>query len=284
MTQQAKSPLKRIGGKSFAAARIVAAFPAPGAYDTYVEPCAGACHVLMAKPANGHEEIINDLDGNLIAFWREMLTNAPAMEAYLDRLPYARQIYYDFYRSLFDGSDLSQFERAVRYFYCLRSTGTGWLRRSPVGWDHRGSNVRSFRGAVELFEAVQDRLKYVAIDNRDVLASIKRYDSPRTLHYVDPPYIGAESYYEASKHGFPHADLAALLNQVQGYVVLSYYPSPELEQWYPVNKWRRVTWQQHKSSQIALGTREEDTATEIVLCNYDEPAKTLWDMESEVAS
>jgi DNA adenine methylase len=275
MAQSLRSPLKRIGGKAAAAMRIVTAFPDAGTFDTYVEPCAGACHVLMAKPVYGHEEIINDLDGNLIAFWKEMLVNAPAMQAYLDRLPYARALYYDFYRSLFDGSDLNQFDRAVRYFYCLRSTGTGWLRRSPVGWNHKGSNVCSFRSALELFEAVADRLKYVAIDNRDVLASVKRYDSPRTLFYVDPPYINAESYYEASKHGFPHADLAALLNQVQGYVTLSYYPDPELEQWYPVSKWQRMTWLQHKSSQIAQEASEEDRATEMLLCNYG-PMKTLW--------
>src|SRR5690349_12579697 len=110
MTTSPRSPLKRVGGKAAAAARIVAAFPDPRAYTTYHEPCAGACHVLMEKPAYNHEEMINDLDGNLIAFWREMLVNAPALEAYLDRLPYARQMYYDFYRSLFDGSDLTQFE------------------------------------------------------------------------------------------------------------------------------------------------------------------------------
>jgi site-specific DNA-adenine methylase len=58
MAQIVRSPLKRIGGKAVAAARIVAAFPDPGTYDTYVEPCAGACHVLMAKLTYGHEEII----------------------------------------------------------------------------------------------------------------------------------------------------------------------------------------------------------------------------------
>lgn len=276
MAQSLRSPLKRIGGKASAAARIVAAFPDAGAYDTYIEPCAGACHVLMAKSASGHEEVINDLDDNLIAFWKEMLVNAPTMQAYLDRLPYARALYYDFYHSLFDGSDLNQFDRAVRYFYCLRSTGTGWLRRSPVGWNHRGSNVCSFRSTLELFEAVQDRLKYVAIDNRDVLASVKRYDSPRTLFYVDPPYLGVEGYYEPSRHGFPHVELAALLNQVQGYVALSYYPAPTLDAWYPADKWRRMTWLQRKSSQIALEASEEDQATEMLLCNYAEPVKTLW--------
>src|SRR5215469_7503216 len=123
-----------------------------------------------------------------------MLVNAPALEAYMDRLPYARQIYYEFYRSLFDGSNLTQFERAVRFFYCLRCTGTGWLRQSPVGWNNQHSNVLSFRSATELFRIVKQRLRSVAIDNRDAIATIKRYDAPKTLLYCDPPYIDAEEY------------------------------------------------------------------------------------------
>src|SRR5687767_15740559 len=191
---QVRSPLKRIGGKHASADYVVDAFPAPDSYDRFVDVCGGAAHILLRKPDYGHEEIFCDLDGNLIAFWREMIANAQGLQAYIEQLPYSRQIYYEWYRSLFNGSELSQFDRAARYFYCLRSTGTGWLRRSPVGWDYRGSNVSSFRGAIELFEAVQQRFRYVSIDNRDVLSTLKRYDSPRTLFYVDPPYIGTEQY------------------------------------------------------------------------------------------
>lgn len=268
-----RSPLKRIGGKAASAQRIVAAFPDPASYDRYVEPCIGAAHVYMTKPASGHEEIINDLDNNLMAFWREMLSDAPAMEAYLERLPYARDLYYEFYRSLFDGSNLTRFDRAVRFFYCLRSTGTGWLRRSPVGWDYRGSNVRSFHSAIETFEVVQERLRFAAIDNRDILDTIARYDSPRTLFYIDPPYFGAEVYYEASRNGFPHEALAQVLQNIQGKVALSYYPHPQIDEWY--SGWRRVEWQVHKSSQIQID--RVDYATEMLLCNYPEAALTLWD-------
>jgi DNA adenine methylase len=232
-TQQVRSPLKWIGGKHASAERIVAAFPPPSAYDRYVEVCGGAAHVLMCKPPYDHEEIYNDLDDNLVTFWQQMQTDARALQERLEALPYARKVYYEFYRSLFDGSDLESLERAVRWFYCLRSTGTGWLRKSPVGWNPLISNVKSFHSALEVFQLVQERFKYIAIDNRDVLVSIRRYDTPRTLFYVDPPYFGAEYYYEPSKHGFPHAQLANLLQSIQGYAVVSYYPHSSLELWYP---------------------------------------------------
>lgn len=58
MTQQpVRSPLKRIGGKSAAASRIVAAFPPPSEYDRYVEVCGGAAHVLFCKPQYDHEKV-----------------------------------------------------------------------------------------------------------------------------------------------------------------------------------------------------------------------------------
>jgi len=271
--------LKYIGGKSASAERIVAAFPNPSTYDRFVDVCGGAAHVLMCKPPYDHEEVYNDLDDNLVTFWQQMQANPEAMRERLEGLPYARKVYYEFYRSLFDGSQLESLERAVRWFYCLRSTGTGWLRKSPVGWDHRSGNVRAFRNALELFTVLQERLHLVAIDNRDVLATIKRYDSPRTLFYVDPPYFGAEEYYEPSKYGFPHEELARVLRSIKGYAALSYYPHPSLVLWYAT--WQRVTWQQHKSSQIQIPDRL-DIATEMLLTNYQPAAQSLWTEEVAV--
>lgn len=277
MTQTLRSPLKRIGGKSASAGYITGElFPPPSSYDRYVEPCGGAAHIILSKPRYHHEEIFCDLDNNLIAFWLEMSSNADGLQTYLDAQPYAREVYYTFYRSLFNGSSLTQFERAARYFYCLRSTGTGWLRKSPVGWDYRGSNVQSFRSAIELFEAVQERFRYVAIDNRHVLSTLKRFESSRTFFYCDPPYFGVEQYYEASKKGFPHQEMAYLLNETPAQVAISYYPHPEIDRLYPAHKWRRVTWQQHKSSQIQIPDRG-DVGTELLLMNYPEQQEqTLW--------
>jgi DNA adenine methylase len=279
-----RSPLKWIGGKSQSAQFIVSQFPPPESYDRFVDVMGGAAHVLMCKSPYDHEEIYNDLDDNLVTFWQQMQRDSGALQERLKSLPYARKVYYEFYRSLFDGTELEGLERAVRWFYCLRSTGTGWLRKSPVGWNPLISNVKSFHSALEVFQLVQERFKYIAIDNRDVLVSIRRYDTPRTLFYVDPPYFSTEYYYEPSKHGFPHAQLANLLQSIQGYAVVSYYPHSSLELWYPESQWHRVTWQLLKRSQVQCDTRPElDIATEMLLTNYQPVQETQATLFDEVA-
>jgi DNA adenine methylase len=270
---QVRSPLKWIGGKFHSASRILEAFPPSHTYATYLEPCGGAAHVLLGKPNWGHREIYNDLNDDLWNFWDQMQNNADELLACLQVLPYSRHLYYVYYERLFDGSEIPKVQRAAMWFYILRSTGNGWLRESPGGWNNTLSNVLAFHSALDLFGSVQERIcnPRLILDNRDVEWVIREYDSPKTLIYADPPYKGAEYYYQAGirkyvKKTFDHERLAELLNAVQGYVALSYYPYPELNDWYPAKRWRRVSWQQHKPSSLGA----EGEATELLLMNYPE--------------
>lgn len=278
MATDVRSPGKWVGGKFLSAEKIINTFPAPHLYDRYVEPCGGMAHVFFARPRHG-EEIYNDLNDLLYNFWKQMQAHGEEIAARLPVL-YSRAIYYEYYRSLFDGSPLDPVEKATRWFYVLRSTGTGWIRKSPVGWDNRSGNCAAYLNIKETFAAVQERLRGVLIDNRDVLYVLRKYAAgrKRTLVYVDPPYIGAEHYYETPP--FDHAALAQALNTLDCYVALSYYPHESLDEWYPADKWRRITWQQHKPSSIGGDMNSYDhTATEMLLCNYPEeqPTPSLWD-------
>jgi len=201
----------------------------------------------------------------------------------LQRLPYSRKLYYEFHLRLFDGSAIDPVERAAMWFYVLRGTGTGWMRESPIGWNNSVSNAVAYRSLLHSFSQVQARLTSprVIIDNRDVERVIEEYDSSTTLHYVDPPYIGAEFYYQVgvrkhAKKAFDHQRLAELLNAAKGFVALSYYPHPDLDTWYPPERWRRLTWQQQKVSAIhGEIPSAAQVATELLLMNY--PAATsLW--------
>src|SRR5262245_3635030 len=60
-------PLKWHGGKHYLADRIVALMP-PHLH--YVEPFFGGGAVLLAKNPDGVSEVVNDLCGDLINFWR----------------------------------------------------------------------------------------------------------------------------------------------------------------------------------------------------------------------
>lgn len=273
MKAQVRSPLKMVGGKFHAAPRILAAFPPAHTYTTYLEPCGGAAHVLMAKPSWGHREIYNDLNDDLWNFWDQTQNNADELLQQLRVLPYSRHLYYVYYERLFDGRKYKPIERAVMWFYVLRSTGTGWLRESPVGWNNTESNALAFRSSLEHLLPVQERITHprLILDNRDVERVIEEYDSPKTLIYTDPPYVGAEYYYQVgikkyAKKTFDHERLAQILNSARGYVALSYYSYDELDAWYPPDRWRKISWQQHKPSSLDA----ESEGTEVLLMNYSE--------------
>src|SRR6266702_1068295 len=275
-----RSPVKWIGGKSAAASRIIAAFPPPNSYSLYVEPCGGAAHVLLAKPRHHHKEVYNDLDNLLVNFWQEVQSNGREVCARLQSLIYARKLYYDFYHSLYGAKSkglmpdatLSSTEKAVRWLYILRSNMTGFLRDSACGWNY--ANAETLVHAADLIEAVQQRLQRVAIDNRTAIATIKRYEkAPVTkFFYIDPPYVEAEHYYPASRDGFDHEGLAAILQTVKSPVAVSYYPHPLLDQLYPATKWRRLTWKQPKLSNAYENRENLEMATELLLMNYPAPS------------
>ncbi|WP_161977310.1 DNA adenine methylase [Dictyobacter kobayashii] len=119
-------------------------------------------------------------------------------------------------------------------------------------------------------------MRCVEIDNRDFETVIRQHQKPRTLFYVDPPYLGVEDYYKRIDGTFTFADherLAAVLNATPSFVMLSYYEHPQLEIWYPPEKWRRVRWETVKHSQRTKGTR--DRVTELLLCNYPPMVSSL---------
>jgi DNA adenine methylase len=276
-----RSPLPWMGGKYHMAPFILSSFPATSAYDVYVEPFAGACHVLMQKPVAHHYEAVNDLNGDLVNFWMRMRECPDALLSQLQDLPYSRQLHYDYHRSLFDGSELDPLERAVRWFYVLQSSFSCHLKPTSTGWKNRPRDVgrgqpHAYHTALSLFDAVSERLKCVEIDNRDFEAVIKQHAGPRTLFYVDPPYLGVEDYYKRADGGFTMADherLARVLASVPGYVALSSYEHPALEAWYPASKWRRLQWQTRKHSQRTKTTHDE--VEEVLLLNYEATSQQL---------
>jgi DNA adenine methylase len=279
VANQGRSPLPWQGGKHSSAGTIISAFPVPSSYDVYCELFCGASHVLIHKPPYNHIEVINDLNKDLINFWMQCRDNVEALEERCRSLPYSREIYYTYHKSLFDDTELEPLERAVRWFYVLRSNFTGYLKNSPGGWDstkkHRTCSAHSYHSSVNLFSCMQQRFRGVMIDNRDFAEVFKHWNKSNTLFYVDPPYISTEHYYTQPFTLQDHERLAKLLNASPAYVALSYYPHPRLDELYPASKWRRITWETPKHSQRTKDTH--DIATEMLLCNYPAAQTTLWD-------
>jgi DNA adenine methylase len=272
-----------MGGKHYSARHIIKQFPSPSAYDTYCELFGGAAHVLMQKKPYRHVEAYNDINGDLVNFWMQCRDNLEALEERCRSLPYSREVYYRYHYSLWDGTDLEPLERAARWFYVLRSNFSAHIDPQPKGWSSGIKNtksgpVHSYHSAIDLFKQVQERFKLVMIDNRDFAAVFKVYNKPRMLIYADPPYIGTEHYYNQSFTMADHERLADLLNKSSAFVVLSYYPHPALDDLYPADKWRRITWETPKHAQKT--NEKHDYATELLLLNYPSAQASLWDLEA----
>lgn len=278
-----RSPLPWIGGKHYSAKNILQAFPHHRGYDVYVDLFGGAAHVLIQKSPYKHVEVYNDINGDLVNFWMQCRDNAAALEERCRSLPYARSLYYAYHKSLFDGTEMDNLERAARWFYVLRSNFSGKpLKPTADGWCNGYKNAHhghadAYQSAIDLFSSLKRRLSRVQIDNRDFADVFARWNTARTLVYIDPPYLDCEHYYQQGCDKFSlqdHQRLAELLNSTPAYVALSYYPHPLLDALYPADKWHRTTWQTYKHSQRTKETH--DVATEMLLTNYEPAAQDLW--------
>lgn len=258
-----RSPLIWFGGKSKYAKHIISYMPE---HKTYVEPFGGAAHVIVQKSKVNHE-VYNDIDGNVVNFLMMVRDRPEDMEKACTSIPYSRELYEKWkYESL----PPDPFEKAVRWFYMNRSGISSGNARdiSNTGWRHSTKSnqnpANGYVNACSLFDELSKRMKGVMIEKDDFRKIITKYDSKETLFYVDPPYIGREKYYAGGFTEQDHRELASLLNQVKGKVVLSYYADPLIDELYP--GWIRYTFDAYKQVANNGGVKKTE---ELLLLNYE---------------
>ena len=102
--------------------------------------------------------------------------------------------------------------------------------------------VSRWLGAVEGLPEIAQRLQRVQIENAPALEVIRRYDTPKTLFYLDPPYVhgsrGDSSAYGHEMTDQDHRDLAAVLHELKGRAVLSGYQCELYDELF--GDWRRI--------------------------------------------
>lgn len=251
-----RPPFAYYGGKTRLAPAIAAALPA---HTQYVEPYAGSLAVLFAKtPAR--LETVNDLDGDIVHFWRVLRERPDDLVRACALTPHART---ERTAALTRPVDLDDVERARRIWVCLSAGRTGTLRNT--GWRYDTSDAastsmpRRLAGYVARIEAVADRLRSVSLEHRDALEVIEAYGTGRrTVIYADPPYVGevrARNYRTEMTSATDHHALAERLHACQATVVLSGYAS-ELYDRDLYRDWYRTELRAHTSQS---GTWEHRT-------------------------
>lgn len=246
-----RAALRYYGAKWSVADWIVSHFPP---HHGYVEPYGGSAAVLLRKPP-APRETYNDLDSAVVAFWRCLRDQPDALIRAVELTPFARE---EMDGADIDATGLTDLERARRLYIRSWQTIHGAPSRGRMGWrsDVRhtgnGTNVEAWCRTAHLW-MIAARLRRVQIEHLDALECIRRYDTPQTLHYVDPPYVAgtrgdrwATVAYAVEMCDQEHRQLAALLHECQGLVVLSGYHSPLYRELY--RDWPLVTHAARKQS------------------------------------
>lgn len=243
MSEVTRPVLRYHGGKWKLAHWIISHFPV---HRIYVEPFGGAASVLLRKPRSW-AEIYNDLDGEIVNLFRVLRNPAQARE--LIRLckltPYARS---EFEVSYITADDPIEQARRTLFRSAAGFSSVGATRNRRVGFRARVDSSRTiyavdWANLPDALDAVVDRLRGVVIENEDVFTILERYDSPETLFYLDPPYPHStrmdKKVYRHEMTDDDHRELAKVVRQLKGMVIISGYPCDLYDQeLYP--DWRRV--------------------------------------------
>lgn len=233
-------PLRYVGSKWQLSDWIIQQFPP---HRIYVEPFCGGASVFFRKHRSPLE-VLNDLDGDIINFFDVLRTRPDELLRAIKLTPYSRM---ELIRSFEYSPD--PLEAARRFYVSVwQSFGNTLIYHS--GWSHRKnanhrSNLQDIWRRMDGLHDAAHRLTDAQIECMGAVECIEHYDSPETLFYLDPPYViksradHGRRRYRHEMENDEHRQLADVLAQVKGMVILSGYQSPLYAELFP--HWTKLT-------------------------------------------
>ncbi|HLY32616.1 MAG TPA: DNA adenine methylase [Ktedonobacterales bacterium] len=243
----------------------------------YCEPFGGSAAILINREPAA-VETYNDLDGEVVNFFRVLREQKDALIEQIGLTPFSRE---EFERACAEPTDtLSPVERARRFYVRARQVRTGLAQTASVGrWAHcvltsragMAGAVSRWLGAVEDLSLIAQRLLRVQIEHAPAIEVFQRYDSPDRLTYCDPPYPhdsrGDSKAYAYEMTDEQHRELADALRHARGKVAVSSYRCALNDELY--HGWRTIEGPQK------LVHSAKELRQEVLYVNYD-PEDTQW--------
>ncbi len=224
------SPFKWVGGKSRLRKFIIPMIPP---HTCYVEPFAGAAWVLFGKPKSD-VEVLNDIDQELTTFFHVVREKPEELIASFEWELASRA---EFNRlASMDPQTLGDVQRAHRFYYLIMA---GWggeaqyprFQTSIRDGGHGNRLIGALKTLRERLLPIHERLRTVLIENLDWRDCVDRYDSPTTVMYLDPPYLGNGVNYKFNmRDERDHLSIADQLRKAKGFWILSSYDTTEIRE------------------------------------------------------
>jgi DNA adenine methylase len=200
-----------LGGKRRLAARVIDRLR-PVSHACYAEPFVGMGGVFLRRDWRARTEVINDISRDVANLFRVLQRH---YEAFLDMLRWQLTSRAEFDRLRAAAAEtLTDLERAARFLYLQRTAFGGKVVGRSFGVSTSAGGRFDVAKLGPILEAVHDRLSGVVIECLPWPELLRRYDRPKTLFYLDPPYWGCEEDYGDGV--FSPADFEALADALAG--------------------------------------------------------------------
>ncbi|MFA5265611.1 MAG: DNA adenine methylase [Opitutaceae bacterium] len=199
-----KSPISWPGAKRRLLKHLLPLLPS---HKCYVEVFGGGASLLLAKPRS-NIEVYNDVDGDLVAFFRNV-------RYHLDALLFEIEWTLNSRRELADmlaQPGLTEIQRVARWFVRNKISFGGQGRSFGTSKVSGGASLGSRANRLTALRELNARLDSVCIERLSWEKLIPQYDSEHAFFFADPPYFSdGGSCYGA----FQPDDLARLLDALK---------------------------------------------------------------------
>lgn len=251
-----------VGGKRLLRKKILPLIPK---HDIYCEVFGGAAWILFGKspnkedwqtgPKSRYTEVYNDINGDLVNFWRYIKQHPEAFVTELNQYLVSREMFDTFTQH----EPKTELERAIRFYFQLSCSYGSRSKNFCIMQGYKYMPLRN----LEKVKAASERLKQVIIEKQDFEKLITRFDTPNTFFYLDPPYYTKEHLYdrEDANPFSKHEELATILRSIKGKFLLSYNNDPYIRTLY-----QGFTIDEVEAQYTVSGTFQ--TETELLIRNY----------------
>jgi len=201
----------RVGSKAPMKQKIYAMMPKDK--KVYVEPFVGGGAVFFGHDWGDRKVVLNDKDRELMSAYKILKKGINMEQA-----------------KKYDSQDLNQ----LKTWY--KSSGGGDLARL-VKFRLKSNNTFGSLGRGDLYRSTspynmlkkandyKEKLKNVTLLSENYKSVMRRYDSPNTFFYLDPPYDDSKRLYKEGS--FNNEELANFLKTIKGKFILSMNDSRE---------------------------------------------------------
>lgn len=235
------------------------------AHIVYTESFAGGAALFWAKEPAA-VEVLNDINGNLINFYKVLKSRFNELETMIKTTLHSREMF-DFACVVYDFPQF--FDPVTRAWALWVKSKMGFASKldGTFGYDKTSNSIaKKLGGAKELFtEDLSKRIENTQIECTGALRIIASRDTEETFHFVDPPYINSDcGHYSGTFNLQDFEELLQLLSTVKVKFMLTMFPHAVLNEYVLHYGWRQVEVERT----ISASKTSRRKQTEVIVMNY----------------